>query len=64
MSNKKLTAIILTLVMIIANINFVSVAEYEYDVLGREEDNVYKTYHYDYRGSTTAITDITGNVTD
>jgi hypothetical protein len=43
MSNKKLTAIILTLVMIIANINFVSAAEYEYDALGREEDNVYTT---------------------
>lgn len=35
MSNKNLTAIILTLVMIIANINFVSAAEYEYDALCR-----------------------------
>ena len=33
-------------------------------LIGQEENGVYRTYHYDRRGSTTAITDETGAVTD
>ena len=33
-------------------------------LIGEESDNSFKTYHYDYRGSTVAITDMNGNVTD
>lgn len=37
---------------------------YGLGLIGQENSEGYKTYHYDYRGSTTAITDINGNVTD
>lgn len=38
---------------------------YGLGLIGQEEtDGTYKTYHFDRRGSTVAITDITGNVTD
>ena len=33
-------------------------------LIGEETNGVFKTYHFDYRGSTVAITDINGNVTD
>lgn len=33
-------------------------------LIGEESSNTFKTYHYDYRGSTIAITDSTGAVTD
>lgn len=33
-------------------------------LIGEESENSFKTYHYDYRGSTVAITDMNGNVTD
>ena len=38
---------------------------YGLGLIGQEEpDGTYRTYHYDRRGSTTAITDMTGAVTD
>ena len=38
---------------------------YGLGLLGRETaDGAYHTYHYDYRGSTVALTDLTGAVTD
>ena len=33
-------------------------------LIGEEINGVFKTYHFDYRGSTVAITDINGDVTD
>ena len=33
-------------------------------LIGEEANGVFKTYHFDYRGSTVAITDINGNITD
>jgi len=33
-------------------------------LIGEEVSNDFKTYHFDYRGSTVAITDISGNITD
>ena len=33
-------------------------------LIGEESGGVYRTYHFDYRGSTVAITDICGNITD
>ena len=37
---------------------------YGLGLIGEETSGSFKTYHFDYRGSTTAITDINGNVTD
>ena len=37
---------------------------YGLGLIGEETRGSFKTYHFDYRGSTTAITDINGNVTD
>ncbi|MCX7922713.1 MAG: PA14 domain-containing protein [Clostridia bacterium] len=37
---------------------------YGVGLIGQEEKGVYKTYHFDYRGSTTAITDMEGVVID
>ena len=37
---------------------------YGLGLIGEEIAGTFKTYHFDYRGSTTAITDINGNVTD
>ena len=37
---------------------------YGINLIGEETSGSFKTYHFDYRGSTTAITDINGNVTD
>ena len=37
---------------------------YGLGLIGEETNSNFKTYHFDYRGSTTAITDINGNVTD
>jgi RHS repeat-associated protein len=37
---------------------------YGLGLIAEEKADTYKTYHYDYRGSTTAITDSNGNVTD
>ena len=37
---------------------------YGLGLIGEETSGNFKTYHFDYRGSTTAITDINGNVTD
>lgn len=37
---------------------------YGLGLIAEEKDDTYKTYHYDYRGSTTAITDEQGNTTD
>jgi len=37
---------------------------YGLGLIGQEENGEYITYHYDLRGSTTALTDNTGNVTD
>ena len=33
-------------------------------LIGEEVDNTFKTYHFDCRGSTIAITDASGNITD
>ena len=42
------------------------ITKYVYGIglIGEETSGSFKTYHFDYRGSTTAITDINGNVTD
>lgn len=42
------------------------VTKYVYGIglIGEETSGSFKTYHFDYRGSTTAITDINGNITD
>jgi RHS repeat-associated protein len=38
---------------------------YGHGLIGEEKEcNVFKVYHFDYRGSTVAITDMYGNVTD
>ena len=37
---------------------------YGLGLIAQDNSDGYKTYHYDSRGSTTAITDINGNVTD
>lgn len=37
---------------------------YGVDLIGQEPDGVYQNYHFDSRGSTVAITDPTGSVTD
>ena len=33
-------------------------------LIGEEVGSVFKTYHFDFRGSTIAITDVSGNITD
>lgn len=33
-------------------------------LIGEEKQNCFKTYHFDYRGSTVAITNASGNITD
>ncbi|MBE6694577.1 MAG: RHS repeat-associated core domain-containing protein [Ruminococcaceae bacterium] len=33
-------------------------------LIGEETNNAFKTYHFDCRGSTIAITDVSGNITD
>ena len=33
-------------------------------LIGEEVNNSFKTYHFDFRGSTVAITDASGNITD
>ena len=33
-------------------------------LIGEEKEGCFKTYHFDYRGSTVAITDMCGNITD
>ena len=42
------------------------ITKYVYGIglIGEETSGSFKTYHFDYRGSTAAITDINGNVTD
>ena len=37
---------------------------YGINLIGEETSGSFKTYHFDYRGSTAAITDINGNVTN
>ena len=37
---------------------------YGFGLIGEETSGVFKTYHYDFRGSTVAITDTTGSITD
>lgn len=37
---------------------------YGLGLIGEEKSGVFKTYHFDYRGSTIAITDMSGNITD
>ena len=37
---------------------------YGHGLIGEEKLEEFKTYHFDYRGSTVAITDINGNITD
>ncbi len=37
---------------------------YGHGLIGEDKCGVFKTYHFDYRGSTVAITDINGNITD
>ncbi|MHB8157220.1 MAG: RHS repeat-associated core domain-containing protein, partial [Desulfocucumaceae bacterium] len=38
---------------------------YGLGLIGQQEsDGTYKTYHYDYRGSTVALTDVNGSITD
>ncbi|MEW6173811.1 MAG: RHS repeat-associated core domain-containing protein [Bacillota bacterium] len=37
---------------------------YGLGLIGQEENGAYRTYHYDLRGSTVALTDTTGAVTD
>ncbi len=37
---------------------------YGLGLIGEETNNTFKTYHFDYRGSTVAITDANGNITD
>lgn len=42
------------------------ITKYVYGIglIGEESSNAFKTYHFDYRGSTIAITDECGNITD
>ena len=46
--------------------SIIIITKYVYGIglIGEETSGSFKTYHFDYRGSTTAITDINGNVTD
>lgn len=37
---------------------------YGLGLIGQEENGVYQTYHFDIRGSTVALTDVNGKVTD
>ena len=37
---------------------------YGLGLIGEEVNNTFKTYHFDFRGSTIAITDMSGNITD
>lgn len=37
---------------------------YGLGLIGEEKEGYFKTYHFDYRGSTVAMTDINGNITD
>ncbi len=37
---------------------------YGLGLIGQEKENEFKTYHFDYRGSTVAITEINGTITD
>ena len=37
---------------------------YGLGLIGEEENGAFKTYHFDYRGSTVAITNATGEITD
>ena len=37
---------------------------YGLGLIGEEKDGVYRSYHYDFRGSTVALTDDSGAVTD
>ncbi len=37
---------------------------YGLGLIGQEKENEFKTYHFDYRGSTVAITNINGTITD
>jgi len=37
---------------------------YGIGLIGEETSNAFKTYHFDFRGSTVAITDASGNITD
>ena len=37
---------------------------YGLGLIGEEKECCFKTYHFDFRGSTVAITDISGNITD
>ena len=37
---------------------------YGHGLISEDKGGVFKTYHFDYRGSTVAITDIDGNITD
>ena len=37
---------------------------YGLGLIGEECQSTFKTYHFDYRGSTVAITDVNGNITD
>lgn len=37
---------------------------YGLGLIGEDKEGCFKTYHFDYRGSTVAITDINGNITD
>ena len=37
---------------------------YGLGLIGEEKGSCFKTYHFDFRGSTVAITDICGNITD
>ena len=44
--------------------NVVTKYVYGRGLIGEEVGNVFKTYHFDFRGSTIAITDASGNITD
>ena len=46
--------------------SIIIITKYVYGIglIGEETSGSFKTYHFDYRGSTAAITDINGNVTD
>ena len=46
--------------------SIIIITKYVYGIglIGEETNGSFKTYHFDYRGSTATITDINGNVTD
>ena len=46
--------------------SIIIITKYVYGIglIGEETSGSFKTYHFDYRGSTAAITDINGNVTN